>query len=595
VRVYVYNVFKMPIYIHICRMQIRNSVLGLFIALSMSLQAVNYTVSFSNVNRHYVSVEMVFKPHNRDYVDFKVPVWTPGSYKVREFSQNFEHVAAQNCNIERTNKNTWRIYHKNQDEIKLSYEVFCFTTSVRQSYADQYYAFLHGVSAFGYIEGLENEEIILEVKPLDSWKNVEVALPIKENTGFVFTSSNYDEFVDSPIAVGNFESSSYETMNVPHKIVMIGEGNYDLEKFTSDVKKITDWQAELMGEHPSKQYIHFIYNVDEGGGGLEHANCHTSMINRWSYTNKGRYRSFLGLVAHEYFHLWNVKRLRPIELGPFDYDKEVYTDLLWVAEGITSYYDDLTLYKLGFYTEKEYLNILASNIARYENTPGKDVMSLAESSRLAWVKSYLPTEESNNMTISYYNKGMVAALLLDLEIRKRGKKSLNDVMQDLYQTYYKKKNRGFTPEEFEACVNKAAGKDLGDWFDKVVYSTSPLDYSVLETFGIDLKESGSNKAYTGLNSKVASGKVVITDIVKNGPAQEAGLSVNDEIVAINGWRLNTDLENEVNKYKVKDKLEMVYVRSGKMYETELILSQNPYKKLALEVEIENKKLEAWLR
>lgn len=576
-------------------MQIRQLLLVGFILASFSLSAMQYTVSFPKVNRHYISVEMDFKPHNETYVDFKVPVWTPGSYKVREFSQNFEHVSAQNCKVERLDKSTWRIHHDNLDEIKLSYEVFCFTISVRQSYADQNYAFLHGVSAFGFIEGLENEPITLSVIPRADWKDVEVALPKQAEPGFVYSSVNYDEFADSPIAIGNFESSTYETAGVPHKIIMIGEGSYDLDKFTADVKKITDWQAEMMGEHPSDRYIHFIYNVDQGGGGLEHANCHTSMINRWSYTNKGRYRSFLGLVAHEYFHLWNVKRIRPIELGPFDYSKEVYTDLLWVAEGITSYYDDLTLYKLGFYSEKEYLNILASNITRYENTPGKDVMSLAHSSRLAWVKSYMPTEESNNMTVSYYNKGMVAALLLDLEIRKRGKKSLDDVMKELYATYYKKQGRGFTAEEFEECVNKVAGEDLSDWFDKVVYSTSSLDYSVFDSFGISLKQSGSKKVYTGLTSKASGGKTTITDIVKDGPAQDAGLSVNDELIAVNGWRLDAEMDQEAEKYKVRDKLSISYARNGKMYTTTLELAISPYKQMALEVSDENKKLEKWLR
>lgn len=551
-----------------------------------------YTVNFDNVKSHYVNVEIEFSSQGKDYVDFKVPVWTPGSYKVREFSKAFENVRVEDLEISRRDKNTWRIETKGKEQVKLSYDVYCFTISVRHSYVDQFYAFLHGVSAFGYLDGFENEQIVLKINPLDEWKNVEVALPQTKAPGYVYTCTNYDLLADSPIAVGNFDSDTYETKGVPHKIVMIGEGNYNLSKFTKDVKRITDWQADMIGEHPSNQYIHFIYNVNSGGGGLEHANSHTSMINRWAYTNKGRYRSFLGLIAHEYFHLWNVKRIRPLELGPFDYDKEVYTDMLWIAEGITSYYDDLTMYKLGNYSEKEYLNILKSNISRLENTAGKDVMSLAESSRLAWIKSYLPNEESPNVSVSYYNKGMVVALLLDLEIRKSSNKCLDDVMTELYKNYYKNGNKGLTHAQFESVVNKVAGRDLSEFFKTSVYSTDNLDYSVFQSFGLELSIKPSSKSYSGIKS---AGHV-ISNIVKNSPAVFAGLSVNDEILGLNGWKINTPIEKELEKLKVGSKAKILFSRDQKILETELTITKNPNVGVALtKIDEDNKELKRWLK
>ena len=378
---------------------------------------------------------------------------------------------------------------------------------------------------------------------------------------------------------------------------MIGEGNYDLNQIKEDFKKISDTQVEMMGSHPSSQYVHFIYNVSQGGGGLEHANSQTSMMPRWNYANANKYRSFLGLIAHEYFHLWNIKRIRPKELGPFDYDKEVYSDMLWIAEGITSYYDDITLLKMGAYSKEEYLRIITSQINRLENSPGKKVMSLAHSSLLAWVKAYLPNEESSNKTISYYNKGMLAAVLLDLEIRKSSNHSLDDVMRMLYNDIHMKEDRGFTIEEFISICSQLANKDMTEFFDDVVYSLKPLNYDIFNDFGLDLlkKKENINQPWSGVSSKLKGEQVIVTNIVSNSPGVESGLSVNDEIIAINGWRLKSKLEDYVTKFNNGERLSISYSRDGKMRSTKMRLLSNPAVKYELVVkDITNKQLVNWL-
>ena len=560
--------------------------------------AINYTVSFPNAKAHYAHVKLDFSSKGKDYVDFKVPVWTPGSYKVREFSNAFENVEAGSFKVDRIDKNTWRIFSKGAENVSLTYDVYSFVVSVRQTYVDQNYAFLHGVSAFGYIVGLENEEILLQLEPLADWQNVEVALEQLKMKGWAFRAANYDLLADSPIALGNFETTDYESGKVPHRVVMIGEGNYNLEQIRTDFKKINDFQVAMMGDHPSKKYVHFVYNVDNGGGGLEHLNCQTSMLPRWNYADPTKYKSFLGLIAHEYFHLWNVKRIRPIELGPFDYNKEVYTDMLWIAEGITSYYDDFTLFKTGYYTEEEYLKIIAGQINRYENTPGKNVMSLSESSRLAWVKSYMPKENSVNTEVSYYNKGMIVATLLNLTIIKstNGKKSLDNVMQSLYARY-KKLGTGFTYEEFLAICNKEAGADLSSFFALHLNSTKPLDYNaVFSNFGLRLTDENSEKksVYSGASSKLEGGKVLITSIKTDSPAEKAGLSINDEIVSINGWRLSIALEETEKRFNIDQKVELLYAREGKMYRSELQFANSPLVNFVLSAEDkQNNLLKCW--
>lgn len=573
--------------------------LTLFITTTATAMAVNYTIRFDNVKSHYVSVSIDFDANGKDYVDFKVPVWTPGSYKVREFSKGYENVLLDGMPTERVDKNTWRLATKGKSKVTMSYEVYCFAISARESYADEHYAFLHSVSAFGYLAGYEQESIELTVIPYEGWDHVEVALPKTEASGFVFSCANYDLLADSPIACGTFDKSTYTSGKVPHTIVMIGEGNYDLAVVTEDFKKISDSQIAMMGEHPGERYTHFIYNVASGGGGLEHLNSQTSVMPRWNYTQPKRYRGFLGLIAHEYFHLWNIKRIRPINLGPFDYDQEVYTDMLWIAEGITSYYDDLTLYRIGKMDKEQYLNVIASQINRLENTPGKEVMSLAHSSLLTWVKAYLPNEESVNQTVSYYNKGMIAAVMLDLEIRANSKKCLDDVMTTLYKKYYKDLGRGFTHDEFIAVCTDLAGKDMQPFFDDVIFSTKALDYAgIFSQYGITITDKNADKTepWSGVISSRSTGNTVISNIYSNSPAVEAGLSVNDEVISIDGWRVEDKLEAYDEKHEVSDAIRITYARDSKIRSTKLTYTKSP--KVAYKLAItdeENKLLKDWLK
>lgn len=543
---------------------------------------VTYFVSFPNAVQHYTRISIEIDNIKSDKIRFKMPVWTPGSYKVREFSQHVDQTwfetGDEKFNPNRIDKNTWECQTKGQKSIRFTYNLYAFELGVRTSYVDQHMAFLHGPSAFIYAEGFENEKISIEFNPLDSWQNIEMPLERISGTN-KFNCDNYDLLADSPVALGNFDVSTYSTADVIHKIVMIGTGNYDLDKVTADFKKITDEEVKMFNNiHPSERYIHFIQNVDNGGGGLEHLNCHTSQMNRWAYLNEEAYLKFLGLVSHEYFHLWNVKRIRPIELGPFDYNTENYTDLLWVAEGITSYFDDLFLKRSGFYTEESYLKAVVANINRLENQPGREVMTLTESSKLAWVKAYLANENSNNVTISYYNKGMLVAWMLDMEIlsRTNGSQRLDDVMRKLYSKYYTKKQRGFTYQEFIDVCSSVCGKSLTEFFDTYINTTKPIPYNqYLNTTGYSLSNTPNTKPSLGIKTKNTNGKCIIALVTPNSPAVAAGLSTNDEIIAINGWRVEGEINKSVSGYTAGSEIEITFSRDGKLHTSKAILIDNP--------------------
>jgi predicted metalloprotease with PDZ domain len=526
---------------------IRITALLVLITTSLMTKAqLKYHVSFPNRNTHYVDVSITVKPaKGSTHTEFSMPVWTPGSYKVREFSQNMDFVSASSgtkeLEVKRMDKNDWRVNHQDGQEVTFNYRVYAFVKSVRQSYIDQYYAFLHGVSVFAYPKGYEKSPIRLSIKLPDDWKQVEVALPKNEDGSYQV--KDYDLLADSPMAMGNFDVGTYAVDGVEHRIVMIGDGNYDLEKVTEDFKAISEEEFDLFGHMPVEpHYVHFIQNVVSGGGGLEHLNSQTSAVKQWSYSDEKAYKRFLSLVAHEYFHLWNVKRIRPDELGPFDYEHENYTKLLWQAEGFTAYYDDHFLLRTGMYNTDEYLDIVEYNINRFENTAGKSVMSVEQASYNAWIKAYYPNENSKNVTISYYNKGMLVAMMLDLLIveNSNGKRSLDDVMRMLYK-HYKKTGEGFDKALLKSYLEKAAKTDLDAFFTQYIEGTEEIDWSAaLNKAGVQVEEDKQDSPRLGIDLKDESGKLVVSSVVLDGPAAEAGLSVNDEFIAINGYRITRE-------------------------------------------------------
>ncbi len=551
-------------------------IIFLFISATKMQGEVIYKVSFPKPETHYVKIVMEIDNPKGNFIDFKMPVWTPGSYKVREFARNVEQVSAssqtENLLVEKVTKNVWRVQlKKGISKLSFEYKVYAFEYGVRTSYVDQFQAFLHGGSAFMYAEGFQNQKCKISFSTPELWKQITVALPeIGTNS---FEAENFDLLADSPFALGNHEIISFEVSGVKHRVAMLGEGNYDAQKIKKDFAQIAEKEVAMIGEHPSPEYVFFIQNVESGGGGLEHLNCQTSVMQRWAYSNETKYKSFLGLVAHEYFHLWNVKRIRPIELGPFNYSEENYTKMLWIVEGITSYYDDLFLKRCEIYKDDEYLGLLVSTLNKVENQPGSKVMSLSQSSFDAWIKLYLPDENSDNSSISYYQKGLLAAWVIDLEIIKRtaGKKKLDDVMRLLYQTYYKQKKRGFTEEEFADALKIVTGTSFTDLLQQIIYTTNPIDYSkYLNYVGLELKNEPSKKLPLGVTVKVENGKTIIKSVELNKAASEAGLSVNDEIIAINGYRVNADLDEFTSRFKQGESVSILVNRMGKLLTLELV-------------------------
>ena len=513
-------------------------------------QEIHHKLSMPEPQTHYFHVELELTDFSEDELVLSLPTWTPGSYLIREYSKNLNLVRAKDENgkkleVVKKAKNKWLINKKDVQKVMVNYEVYAFDLTVRTSFLDLTHGYLNGSNVFMYPEGHKALGGKLTIIPFSGFKKIATALPqqgdgLAGDNGSTYTFRDYDHLADSPIEIGNHETFSFKAAGVNHEVAMYGTGNYDIDRLKKDMAKIAESATSIFGENPNDNYLFIIHNTKRGGGGLEHLESTTLNVNRWTYEGPD-YLKFLSLVAHEYFHLWNVKRLRAKALGPFNYDKENYTDLMWVMEGFTSYYDELILRRAGFYTQDEYLNRVKSTLNYVEGSVGNKVQPVAHASFDAWIKAYRPNENSSNTTISYYSKGHLVAVTLDAMIiaEYKGKKCMDDFLELLYNKYYKELDRGFTAEEFQTELETFLKKDLTEFFKNHVYGTKTIDYAkYFKPLGLNITLNEDPRIAFGVNTDDENGKLIVKSVIAGSEAEKAGVSPNDEIISFNGFRVS---------------------------------------------------------
>jgi len=516
-------------------------------------EPVRYRVSMPEPHSHLFDVEASY-PASDSPLTLAMPVWTPGSYLVREFSRNVQQAAAfderaRPLPIARLDKRTFSIESGGR-AVRLRYRVYANELTVRTSHLDGSHGYLNGASIFLYSEALRGRQHRVAIDAPPGWRPF-CAL---DRDGDELVAADYDELVDSPVEVSPQQPLELSVAGVPHQVVLWGEALLDASKLTSDLEKICEAAAQLFGGVPMKRYLFLIYLVDKGRGGLEHKASTSLVFPRFQLATPKGWEDFLTLAAHEYFHLWNVKRIKPRSLVPFNYAAENYTGLLWAFEGITSYYDNLLVRRAGLMPAGRYLVRLGEVVTSLQATPGRKMQTLLEASQMAWIKHYRPDENSPNSCISYYVKGEVVAALLDLEIRRatHERRSLDDVMRLLWARYGDERGVGEDGVEEVAC--EVGGPDLSAFFDRSLKSTEELDYSPLQHVGLELKfrvkESAADRGGTAARLKPAEmkpkgwlgatlkGSSTIGSVVAGSPAMEAGIYAEDEIVALDGFKVD---------------------------------------------------------
>ena len=548
-----------------------------------------FTVSMDAPSSHYYHVVFQCDGLQGETQDFKLPVWTPGFYQIMDYPKNVLNFAAEDgaghpLAWEKISKNTWRVKSGPAGAITVRYDVYAFTRFVAESYLDDSQGFILPASVFMQVAGLLGHPVNVSIKPYKDWDKVATGLDPVPGLPRTFSAPDFDVLYDCPILVGPLEVLPFEVRGIPHFFAGVDLGTFDRTKFVSDLKRIVEASAQLMGELPYKHYT-FI-SIGEGRGGLEHSNSTVLSFDGSSLDDPEGNKKWLSFVCHEYFHNFNVKRIRPVTLGPFDYDRENYTNMLWVSEGFTVYYEGLILKRAGLFTREDLLEQFRSSIDGYENSSGRLFQSAYASSFDTWLESFLRTGNAAATTISYYDKGAALGMLLDLKIRheSKNKKSLDDVMQTLYWTYYKEKNRGWTDQEFRRTCEDAAGVPLDEVFEYAA-TVKDIDYpKYLAYAGLDIDITPGEKpgAWLGASTRTEDGHLNISGIEWDSPASHAGLSLQDEIIALDGARVNDQTLREILKQKIPgDKVKVLISRRGQVREFEVVLEKKTERSFAM--------------
>ncbi|WP_372654125.1 M61 family metallopeptidase [Halobacteriovorax sp.] len=518
-----------------------------------------YKLKIESPKTHYLTVTIHGKRNPSDSkLSFFIPSWSPGSYLMREYGKHIQNFKALNTGgeffyYEQIDKGVYEVdftkgdIKGDKESFEISYDVFCHELTVRTSHIDESHAFLHGPTIFmGVLEKeILDPEVEIEFSP--TWSKLTTGLKdiSDKREVFLYTAKDYDDLIDSPIEIGCQDTDGFRVDGIDHELCWFGSPMKNDFDFKADIKKIVEHISKTMGEIPYEKYTFITHFAPNLFGGLEHKNstalqyCSRSIIDRKGYTD------WLELVAHEYFHTWNVKRIRPKELGPFDYLTEAKTRMHWLTEGLTSFMDQLFVYRCGLTSLEEYLEKMTTNLNRYFSIPGRKFHSLEDSSFNSWIKLYRPDENSNNSSISYYLKGGLVFFVLNVLLVKEGK-GINDLLDLLWKRYKSNPDVGMEDHEVYSMIESLTNKSVSDKFSSMITSTEEIDFEAfLKEMSIEVEYTESKASSLGLTTSNSGDRVIIKSVELDGPAHKYGLNAGDEIIAIDGMRI---LSSDFQKY-----------------------------------------------
>lgn len=564
----------------------------------------HYQIEFDDYRQHLIHVTLRFLANPNQ--ELWLPTWIPGSYLIREFSKHIESVKASDeagriLNIKKTEKNRWRLFNTDHELITVEYDVYAYDLSVRGAYVDQSRLYVNPACVCLGLQDQEQAACEVEVFLPDELKHFQLAtgLPSKSlvKGRFTLKADNYDQLIDSPFELAEQSRFSFEANGIPHEFVISGKHTTNMGRLEADIQKICQTEINMFGSAPFQNYTFMTMATGNSYGGLEHCNS-TSLITPRDDLPKADeaeepskdYQRFLGLCSHEYFHSWLVKFIRPENFTHYDLHKEGYTSLLWIFEGFTSYYDDLILLRSGVISQQSYLDLLKAQLDRYLQNPGRLIQSVSESSFDAWIKFYRQDENSNNAGTSYYNKGSLVALCLDLGLRLRGS-NLDALMRRLYENT----QQGIQVNErtiFELC-HELTGDNWIEQINHLINTTDelPLD-QLFPEFGLSYTLKHDKALAFGLKGVDKAEGVVVQQVRRDSAAAQAGLSANDVILAIDGVKASEKL---LAKYAKQQGTFTVYAfRRDELLQVELQAGESELTTVELKVE-DQQKLDRWLQ
>jgi predicted metalloprotease with PDZ domain len=519
-----------------------------------------YTLSFAQYNQHLIQVKVRFKAQAQQKV--WLPTWIPGSYLIREFARHIESVKAhcvehgEAIRLQKISKNQWQLHNTQSLDIEICYLVYAYDLSVRGAYIDDDRLYVNPAAVCIGVEGQEDSAIQLQLEIPETLKRFELATSLSavqaSKTAYTLSAENYHALIDQPFELAEQACIRFNAENINHRIAISGRHQTDLKRLATDLEKICSAQVRMFGQAPFKDYLFMVMATANNYGGLEHQSS-TSLITPRDDLPKSsepakpssNYQRFLGLCSHEYFHAWLVKFIRPHNYVKPNLHQEDYTSLLWIFEGITSYYDDLMLYRSGVIDQNAYIDLVKDQISRYLSNPGRQIQSVAESSFDAWIKYYRPDENTNNAGTSYYNKGALVALCLDLNLRQYGS-NLDCLMRTLYERA--KKGQHVDELTLPQLCQQLTGNPFTEFFEQYVEGTTELPLQqLLAEFGVSLHME--HKVWPlGLKVQETPQGLVVQQVLRDSAAAHAGLSAQDSIVALNGLKATNGLLQQLGNH-----------------------------------------------
>lgn len=556
-----------------------------------TLEPIRYTVHIPQPQTHYAEVEATVPSAGQREVELKMAIWTP--YVIREFAKNLEAVTAQagggrSLRVEKYTKNRWRIQTGGANTVTVKYRVYSHEMSVQDNWVDQDFALLNGAATFLTLaESASRPHEVRLVLP-QTWKTSITGMPPASSAPHHYRAVDYEALVDSPIVAGNPALYEFTVAGKPHVLVNVGEGGlWDGPRSARDVERIVREYARMWGGLPYDRYV-FLNLLTDSGGGMEHSNSTAIMASRAATRTPVTYLHWLNLVSHEFFHTWNVKRLKPAEFIRGEYETEPYTKSLGISEGFTSYYASLAVYRAGLSGDLDFFGEFSRLIQQLQSTPGRLVQSLSMSSFDTWIKFYRPDENSVNSAISYYTKGAVVAFLLDAKIRKAtgDRKSLDDVMRTALMRYPLEK--GFTPEQFRDVAQDVAGAELRAWLARAFDSTEELEYTeAVEWYGLRFApdHDGRSKVWLGAQTRMDAGRLTVSQVPRGTPAYEARFDAGDEILGIGTERIRPEQwDAKLSNYRPGERIVVSITRRNMVMQIEVVLGREPGNRWNLETD-----------
>ncbi|HVO30296.1 MAG TPA: PDZ domain-containing protein [bacterium] len=568
------------------------------------MDPVRYHVALADPHAHLFRVSATFPgPFPGGVMEAFFPTWTPGSYLQREFARNVVAASAKDekgaaLALAKKDKATWRVEAGRAAAVTLELDVYANDLTVRTSHLDGTHAYFNGANLFPLRTETRDAPCLLTIDAPAAWK-IATTLP-REGKGF--RASDYDHLADCPVEIGTHRTLSFTAAGVPHEIALWGDGNFDEKALAADLAKIVEAQAKLMGGLPFQRYLFIVHLTDKGRGGLEHRDSTTLLYPRFGFRPRKEYEEFLRLASHEYFHAWNVKRLKPKAFDPYDYTRENYTSLLWAMEGFTEYYEVMSVARAGLISRERLLAIWGEEITALLRTPGRKVQSLAESSFDSWIKYYRQDENSPNSGVSYYRKGALVALALDMELRARTKnaKSLDDLMRVMFERHGKP-GQGAPEDAYAKVLAELGGAEMAALLARYVETTAEIDFAThLAHAGLSFRTrvadahddkggSAGKRAkkkegepeepaapWLGLDARAAGGRTQVTHVVRDSPAEKAGIYAGDEIVAVDGWRADEKAwRTRLTEHAPGDVVEVTVFRRDRLIPLRVTLAAPP--------------------